>query len=78
MEGRSFYCWRPRAIVKRGLASVIDATIENPLRRGYNVVQSEVYGMLKFLQFKIGGFFDGSDEVRLWIYKPAPNTKSFP
>lgn len=25
--------------------------------------------MLKFLRFKIGGFFDGSDEVRLWIYK---------
>lgn len=25
--------------------------------------------MLKFMRFKIGGFFDGSDEVRLWIYK---------
>ncbi len=25
--------------------------------------------MLKFLRFNIGGFFDGYDEVRLWIYK---------
>lgn len=25
--------------------------------------------MLKFMRFKIGGFFNGSDEVRLWIYK---------
>ncbi len=25
--------------------------------------------MLKFLRFHIGGFFNGYDEVRLWIYK---------
>lgn len=25
--------------------------------------------MLRFLRFHIGGFFDGYDEVRLWIYK---------
>ena len=25
--------------------------------------------MLKFLRFNIGGFFDGYDEIRLWIYK---------